>query len=303
MSTDIKSLQATEFATGLIFGEGPRWHDGSLYISDMLAGQILAFDSAGKKRLVVEVPNQPNGMAFMPDGVLLFTSMLDGKVYRLERGGPELHADIASLVTGYLGDVVVDDTGRAYIDDVGARVFEGEPVKPGRLIVVEPDGRASVAAEDFAFANGIAINSDRRTLIVAESMTQRLNAFDIGAGGALRGRRIYQDLSKLDLGTGAVVSGLPDGIAIDAEDALWVSLPGAGKFIRIDTSGAVTHVVDLGDEHPIACALGGEDGRTLFMSSSQVARDANMFEEMANKRTKTHLLTTRVDVPHGKGLP
>jgi sugar lactone lactonase YvrE len=140
-------------------------------------------------------------------------------------------------------------------------------------------------------------------LIVAESMAQRLNAFDIGADGALSGRRIYKDLSKLDLGTGADVPGLPDGIAIDAEDSLWVSPPSAGKFVRIDTAGTVTHCVDLGDAHPIACALGGGDGCTLFMSSSQVARDANQFEEMANKRTKTHLLTARVDVPHGKGLP
>jgi sugar lactone lactonase YvrE len=113
----------------------------------MLAGRILSFDSSGREQLVVEVPNRPNGMAFMPDGILLYTSMLDAKVYRVERGGPVLHADIASLVTGYLGDVVVDDSGGAYIDDVGARVFEGEPVKPGRLIMVEPDGHASVAAE------------------------------------------------------------------------------------------------------------------------------------------------------------
>jgi sugar lactone lactonase YvrE len=299
----IKTLRATEFATGLIFGEGPRWRDGRLFISDMLDGRILAFDSTGARQLVAEVPNRPNGMGFMPDGTLLFTSMLDAKVYRLERNGPVLHADIASLVTGYLGDVVIDDEGRAYIDDVGARVFEGEPVKPGRLIMVEPDGRANVAAEDFAFANGIAITSDRRTLIVAESMAQRLTAFDIGKDGALSGRRIYKDLAKLDFGTGEELPGVPDGIAIDAEDALWVSMPSAGKFVRIDSGGAVTHVIDLGHEHPIACALGGDDGRTLFMSSSQVARDANFFEEMAHKRTNTHLLTARVDLPHGKGLP
>ena len=80
-------------------------------------------------------------------------------------------------------------------------------------------------------------------------------------------------------------------------------MPSAGKFVRLDTSGALTHVIDLGEEHPIACALGGADGRMLFMSSSQVARDANFFEEMAARRTNTHLLTARVEVSHGKGLP
>jgi sugar lactone lactonase YvrE len=216
MSHDIKTPAVTDFASGLIFGESPRWHDSRLFISDMLAGRILAFDSTGSQQVVAEVPNRPNGIGFMPDGVLLYTLMLDGKLYRLERSGPKLHADISSLVTGYLGDLVIDDQGRAYVDDVGARVFEGEPVKPGRLIIVEGDGRASVGAEDFAFANGIAITGDRKTLIVAESMAQRRTAFDIDTGGALLNRRIYSDLSKLDLGSGMQARGAPDGIAIDA---------------------------------------------------------------------------------------
>jgi sugar lactone lactonase YvrE len=80
-------------------------------------------------------------------------------------------------------------------------------------------------------------------------------------------------------------------------------MPTAGKFIRLNRDGILTHKIDLSDEHPIACALGGDDGRTLFMSSSALARGVNFFEEMANKRTKTHLLSAVVDVPHGNGLP
>jgi sugar lactone lactonase YvrE len=303
MTTSTKTLLATELASGLIFGEGPRWHDGRLFISDMLGERIVAIDAYGSQQIVAEVANRPNGLAFLPDGILLFTSMLDGKLYRLEAGRPVLHADILWLVTGYLGDMVVDDAGRAYVDDVGSRVFEGEPLKPGRLIIVERDGRARVGAEDLGFANGIAITGDRRTLIVAESFKQHLTAFDIEANGDLSNRRVYRDLSRLDVGVDASVARAPDGIAIDAEDALWISMPVAGKFARLDTHGAVTDLIDVGDEHPIACALGGADGRTLFMSSSIVARDANLFAEMANKRTRTHLLTARVDVPHGKGLP
>ena len=299
----MKNLIAKEFASGLIFGEGPRWHDGRLYISDMLGERILSFDAEGRQTVVAEVSNRPNGLAFMSDGTLLYTSMLDGKLYRHKSGGPQLHADISSLVTGYLGDMVVDDQGRAYVDDVGARVFEGEPVKPGRLIIVEADGRARIGAEDFAFANGIAITGDRHTLMVAESIKQILTAFDLEADGNLAGRRIHADLSKLDLGLPAEIPRAPDGIAIDAEDGLWVSMPNAGKFVRLDAKGSPTHMVDVGKEHPIACALGGADGRTLFMSSSMLAPGSNIFEEMAQKRVRTHILTATVEIAHGKGLP
>jgi sugar lactone lactonase YvrE len=67
---------------GLMFTEGPRWHDGKLFFSDMHAHKVLSVDLAGKTQTVAEVPNQPSGLGWLPDGRLLIVSMTDRKVLR-----------------------------------------------------------------------------------------------------------------------------------------------------------------------------------------------------------------------------
>ena len=63
--------------TGLRFGEGPRWHDGRLWFSDFYRHGIFTVDLDGNEELVLEVPEQPSGLGWLPDGDLLFVSMLD----------------------------------------------------------------------------------------------------------------------------------------------------------------------------------------------------------------------------------
>jgi sugar lactone lactonase YvrE len=159
-------------------------------------------------------------------------------------------ADLTDLVPANLGDMVVDDAGRAY---VGSQAFSG-----GVIIRLDPDDNATVVAEDLDFPNGMVITPDRTTLIVAESIGRRLSALTIGEDGALLDRRIFAD--GLD--------GPPDGIALDAEGAVWASMTLAHQFERITASGAVTDRIDIGERVAIACALGGPERRTLFLLSS-----------------------------------
>lgn len=296
-------LIPTELASGLVFGESPRWRDGSLYVSDMLGLKVLAFDSHGAQRLVADMPAKPNGMAFLPNGEHLISSMHDAKLYRVTPEGPVLYADLSTLFTGYIGDMVADAAGRVYVDDVGSRVFEGDSKRTGRIVVVEPDGSASVAADELWFPNGIVITGDGKTLIVSETFEQRLTAFDI-VDGKLRNRRMMLDLTTLAPAGVAreLMQGTVDGIAIDAEDGLWLSMLKAQQFVRIDARGQVTHRVPLPGNECVACTLGGEDGRTLFLVATHVP-GPNIFEEMIHLRTRSRVLTVRVDVPRGAGRP
>lgn len=307
MSSGPTTLHATEVASGLIFGESPRWRDGILYVSDMLGLQLLAIDSEGNKRVIADLPQKPNGMGFLPNGELVISSMHDARLYRVTEAGLILHADLRPLVTGYMGDMVIDATGRIYVDDVGSRVFEGDEMRPGRIIAVEPNGNAVVAAEDLAFPNGIVITNDQKTLIVGETFKGCLTAFDIADGGKLTNRRMHRDLNTLrtsmESGADKLAVGAVDGIAIDAEDGLWISLIRANEFIRMDAGGIVTHRIPLPGQHCVACTLGGDDGLTLFLVATSVAEGANLFEEMINRRTRSRILTTRVDVPRGAGRP
>ena len=242
---------------GLMFTEGPRWHDGKLFFSDMHAHKVLSVDLEGKAQTIVEVPTWPSGLGWLPDGRMLIVSMTDRKLLRLDPDGLKTHADLDALASFYCNDMVVDGKGRAYVGNFGYDLLSGAPQKPAELILVNPDGSARVAADGFDFPNGTVISPDGKTLVVGESMGHRLTAFDIQSDGSLTNRRLFADLGE----------GVPDGIALDAEGAIWVASPMSKELLRVRDGGAVAERIAF-DTMPIACALGGPERRTLFMLTS-----------------------------------
>jgi sugar lactone lactonase YvrE len=242
---------------GLMFTEGPRWHDGKLFFSDMHAHKVMSVDLEGKAQTVVEVPTWPSGLGWLPDGRMLIVSMTDRKVLRLDPDGLKTHADLDTLASFYCNDMVVDGKGRAYVGNFGYDLLSGAPQKPAELILVNPDGSARVAADGFDFPNGTVISPDGKILVVGESMGHRLTAFNIQADGSLTNRRPFADLGEA----------VPDGIALDAEGAIWVASPMSKELLRVRDGGAVAERLKF-DTMPIACALGGPDRRTLFMLTS-----------------------------------
>jgi sugar lactone lactonase YvrE len=242
---------------GLMFTEGPRWHDGKLFFSDMHAHKVMSVDLEGKAQTIVEVPTWPSGLGWLPDGRMLIVSMTDRKLLRLDPDGLKTHADLDALASFYCNDMVVDGKGRAYVGNFGYDLLSGEPQKPAELILVNPDGSARVAADGFDFPNGTVISPDGKTLVVGESMGHRLTAFNIQSDGSLTNRRPFADLGEA----------VPDGIALDAEGAIWVASPMSKELLRVRDGGAVAERLKF-DTMPIACALGGPDRRTLFMLTS-----------------------------------
>lgn len=237
-------------ANGFCFGEGPRWFEGLLWFSDML-GEAVHTSTLGGALTTLPLPGRaPSGLGFRPDGSLLIASTEDQQVLRYDGEAVVSIADLADLAPANLGDMVVDATGRAYI---GSQAFSD-----GVIIRLDPDDNATVVADGLDFPNGMVITPDGRTLIVAESIGRRLTAFTIGDDGALGDRRVFA--GGLD--------GPPDGIALDAEGAVWTSMTVAHQFERIIEGGSVTDRIDMGERVAIACTLGGPERRTLFLLSS-----------------------------------
>jgi sugar lactone lactonase YvrE len=158
--------------------------------------------------------------------------------------------------------------------------------KAAKLALVLPDGQVRVAADDMHFPNGPVITPDGKTLIVGETLGARLTAFDIGADGALSGRRVWASTQPRP----------PDGVTLDAAGAVWIANPLAPECVRIAEGGEVLEVIDTA-QPCFACMLGGEDGRTLFMLTAA----ASLADEAAARPTGK-LLTATVDAPHA-GLP
>ena len=273
---------------GLCFPEGPRWHEGKLWFSDMHAHRVLCVGLDGRAETVVEVPERPSGLGWLPDGRLLVVSMRDRRLLRLDPSGLARLADLGHIATFDTNDMVVDRHGRAYVGNFGFDLIAGEQPKGTALALVDPDGRTRVAATDLVFPNGMVITPDERTLVVGESFAARLTAFDVDPrDGSLSSRRVFATLEG-----GAI----PDGIALDAEGAIWVASPTTGECLRVHEGGGVSRRV-RGAGLAYACALGGPDRRTLLLCTAETHHP----QECVEKRSgRIELLA--VDVP-GAGWP
>jgi sugar lactone lactonase YvrE len=274
--------------TGLVFGESPRWHDDRLWFSDMGAQQVVAVDLEGNSEVIARVPAMPMGIGWLPDGRLLIVSSLDGRLLRREPDGSLVtHADLTSLADHPWSDMVVDGRGNAYIGNIGFD-FAGGEFATGIVALVTPDGSARQVADGVAFANGMAITADNSTLILAESYANRLTAFDIAADGGLSARRVWADLG----------SGVPDGICLDAEEAVWYGDVPNRRCVRVREGGEVLQTIDL-DRGCFACTLGGVDDSTLFLMAAEYSDAASM---AGDTRRTGQVLTVTAPAP-GVGWP
>jgi sugar lactone lactonase YvrE len=272
-------MALTPLANGFCFGEGPRWFEGLLWFSDMLGEAVHTVDVHGDMTTLALPGHSPSGLGFRPDGTLLIASTERRTLLRYDGDTVDAIADLSELAPANLGDMVVDDVGRAYI---GSQAREG-----GVIVRVDPDDTATVVVDDLDFPNGMVITPDGSTLIVAESIGRRLTAYTIESDGALSDRRVFAD--GLD--------GPPDGICLDAEGGVWASMTLAHQFERIEKGGNVTDRIDIGDRTAIACTLGGQERRVLFLLSSTDA-----YPERLIGTKLARLDTVTVDIP-GAGLP
>ncbi|BBF99057.1 MULTISPECIES: SMP-30/gluconolactonase/LRE family protein [Pseudonocardia] len=296
----------TRLATGGHYFEAPRWHDGRWWVSDIYAGVLCTYDEEGTRTEVLRVEGNPSGIGWLPDGSMLVVSMHDRRLLRRSPDGEvTVHADLSRVCEHEINDLVVTSDGRAFTGTIGFAVAAGDPPRPGAVFRVDPDGSVHVAAEDVICPNGMVVTGDGSTLLVAESFAGRLTAFTIGADGELTDRRLFAQLAEPpELGplpeVMAALALIPDGCAIDAEDGLWVADAGHQRVLRFDRTG--TLVEEIADPHGngvYACALGGDDGRSLLICTVP-----DFFAAATGVDTdKANLELTRVDVPHGTGRP
>jgi len=281
------ALRTEVLLDGLSFGEGPRWHEGELWFSDMHHHTVMAVDPEGRSREVVRVEGDPSGLGWLPDGRLLVVSMRDRRLLRLDPDGLREHADLSAIATWHCNDMVCDARGRAYVGNFGFDFTQPGDRCDATLALVMPDGEVRVAATGLAFPNGAVITADGGTLILGESFAGRLTAFDVAEDGSLSGRRVWAQLERGEA---------PDGICLDAEGAVWVASPASGQVLRVHEGGRVSERVSVSTK-AIACMLGGPGRRTLFVCTSSVLDP----DECRAKRDG-RIEVVEVEVP-GAGLP
>jgi sugar lactone lactonase YvrE len=269
---------------GRCFLEGPRWRGDALYVSDLRGDEVLRVTLDGMLEIVATVPN-PCGLGWLPDGRMLVVSTLERKLLRREPDGTMVeHADCAAAEAHSLNDLVVDRFGHAYVGRWGYDVFSHDgPRAAIGLLRVDPDGTVTETIGAIELANGMAITTDDRTLIVAETDGRRLTAFDLDDDGTVSKPHVW---ATLDLAR-------PDGICLDVDNGVWVADVGADSFTRVVEGGVVTDVIRVPGQKAVACALGGDDGRTLLMMTTTGPTD----REGARAQRPARIEISRVVVP------
>ena len=280
---------------GLTFGEGPRWHEEKFYFSDFYSHKVFSLDMDGNSEVIVEVPAQPSGLGWMPDGTMLIVSMKDKKLLRFNKNTLSEVADLSNLAGFHCNDMVVDDQGNAYIGNFGFNTYSGEEIRPANLILVRPGEDPCLAADDLLFPNGTVITPDGKTLIVGETYAARLTAFDINQDATLSNRRVWADFT-LYADEGDIP--LPDGMCLDAEGAIWVASPSTAEVIRVREGGVILDRISV-ETNAYACMLGGDDLKTLFICTSNAS---GVDPESALREKSGKIETIKVEVA-GAGRP
>src|SRR6266581_9653704 len=271
---------------GLAYVESPRGHEGRLWFAHWGTGEIVAVDLDGHSEVT---GHGPPGLGWsidwLPDGRLLVT----GK--ELLRQEPDVsmvrHADLDGLAD-FWNEIVVDGRGNIYLNSIRFQFLAGQPPTSGIIALVTPDGKTRQVAGDLTFPDGMVVTPDNKTLIISESFTGRLIAFDIDADGSLSNRRLRAE------------GLLPDGICLDADGAIWVQTAAtfthtrredtpAGAVVRVREGGEVLQRIEH-DRAIFATMLGGPHRTTLFLLAAEW-RGIEQVNEAVAARTGQVLIT------------
>ncbi|WP_018331461.1 SMP-30/gluconolactonase/LRE family protein [Actinomycetospora chiangmaiensis] len=295
MSREIRTV-----VDGMSFTECPRWHEDRLWFVDFYTHRVFSAAEDGTDlRTELEIPAQPSGLGWLPDGRLLAVSARDRRILRREADGSVVtHADLSDRVPAQLNDMVVDSTtGRAWVGNFGFDLMGGEAVAPTTVYRVDPDGSVTAAADDLWFPNGSVVAGG--TLLVDETFGNRISAFDLHDDGSLGPRRDWASFGPLptasDLETvlGGQLVVAPDGCSptLDAEGCLWVADALGGRAVRVREGGEIVDAVEPGTG-VYACGLGGSDGRTLYLCTAP-----DFLEHNRRDAREAAVQAVTVDVP------
>jgi sugar lactone lactonase YvrE len=278
--------QLDKVADGFSFAEGPRWHDGAVYLSNIHDDSVERVDVDGTVTRVADLPGSPISIGFASDGSILVSALSAGRIWRIVDGEVSDFRDVSSLADDDFGDIVIDEHDRIYLANQGMQYPSRIPETiDSPIFLLTPDGISREVARGFNYANGLAITPDGTTLVVAESFGHRLFTLDIHDDGSLGDRRQivqFEDDAR------------PDGICCDLEGAVWTANATSREVVRCTLDGEITHRISTGSALAIGCILGGDDGCDLYITTATTA-----LRDEARATRQSALWRTRADVPAG----
>jgi sugar lactone lactonase YvrE len=267
--------KARALSAGHTFLEGPRWHDGDLYVSDFFSERVLRFRGGGADwEVICDVPGMPSGLGFLPDGDLVVVSMKEQRIMRWTGSMLVEWASLRGRVRGLLNDMFVDEKGRCYVGGFGHSITTEADFGPTSILLVDEKREVHALDREFNFPNGIvSLNGE---LLVAETYAGRIRAFELLPGGHIGKGRLwaqfgdpidYFDVERAH----AAIALEPDGLAVGDNGTVWVADAKGRGVSRVREGGEVLGFVETAPLSAYSVAI-DPSNRRLFAACAPVNR-------------------------------
>lgn len=245
-----------------MLAEGPRWEPRTqrLLWVDIDGRALHEYDPSTDEDRAIPLPAKVGAAAPTEDpGRVLVAladrlAMLDLATQELEPLAefPHRRKDMRA------NDGDVDPAGRFWI----GTMCEDQAPDLAALYRYDPDGTLTPVLEPVSLSNGLGWAAGEQRMYYADSPTNRIDVLDYDAAtGEVADRRPFAVIEE-----GA---GMPDGLALDIEDGVWIALYGGGEIRRYGPGGTLDAVLHVPADNVTACAFGGEDGRRLFITTAR----------------------------------
>lgn len=278
----------TSLVTRLQFPACPQWYRDHLWFVDALDNSVWKMTEAGQRDSVAKVPARPVGLGWGPGNRMLVATGHTRSLCRVEPTGfLSVLRDLTTYFEHEPAVLLSDGHGRVYVTSLGFDPDDGGDPDPAPLVCIDlVADDAWVVIEDLHVPNGLALSADGRTLFVAESWAQRVSAYTVLDDGSLTDPRVWADLPP----------NVPVGIALDQDGAVWLADPVHCGVMRVFEGSGPMEWIPM-PQNPYGLALGGSDGRTLYVCTAPSSDP----ETAAQAKAGT-IEAVRVDVP-GVPLP
>lgn len=261
-------LIAEEIASGFGFLEGPRWRDGSLWVSDFHRHLVFRIDPGdGSADVVCEVPNDPSGLGFTSTGDMFVVSMKDRALLKLNGSEFEVFADLSGFTPHPTNDLVVDSHDRFFISSFGCSPWIDQTLHPAPVIRVDPDRSARVASTDLTFPNGMVFSHDEAKMYVADTFGCRLATYAVSAEGDLALESFYRFAPAVHESMPSAWASrdlLPDGIAIDSVGQVWIANANSNDVAVYGPRGDSARVVPIDNLNDHVYAVAFDPDGTMY---------------------------------------
>jgi sugar lactone lactonase YvrE len=269
---------------GALLGEGPRWDAGAgqLLWVDIEGCALHLFDPVSDEDRAIQLDDRVGSAAPTDDGDVLVALADRLAVVDLESESVRTLVEIPHGEGIRLNDGACDPVGRFWFGSMALDYAPGAAA----LYRYSGGGGLDRMLEDVTLSNGLGWSPDGGTMYYIDSMAYRVDRFDFDlTTGEISGRRPFIVIER--------GGGIPDGLAVDDEGGVWVALWGRAVIRRYSPDGELEQVLDVPADNVTACCFGGDDGRSLYVTSASV----DLSEEKRRARPLAgSVFVTTVDV-------